>query len=56
MFLRTIFSIFALQTISEPPNSRVDARTPPEAAPSPAPPYTCTSICPLRYGWSAAAP
>ena len=29
---------------------------PPETALSPASPYTCTSVCPLCYGWSAAAP
>ena len=56
MFLRAVFSIFALQMFFEPPNSHVDARMSPEMALSLTPPYTCTSVCPLRYGWSAAAP
>ena len=56
MFLRAVFSIFALQTIFEPLNSHIDARTPPETALSPAPAYTCHGLCALRYEWSAAAP
>ena len=56
MFLRAVFSIFALQTIFEPLNSHVDAQTPPETTLSPAPLYMCYGLYALRYGWSAAAP
>ena len=52
-----LFSPYLLSKLFfEPLNSHIDARTPPEMALSPAPPYTCTSVCPLRYGWSAATP
>ena len=55
MFL-LVFSPYLLsKRFFEPPNSHVDARTPPETALSLAPPYTCYGLCALRYGWSAAA-
>ena len=52
MFLRAVFS----KQFFEPPNSHIDARTPPETTLSPAPPYTCYGLRALRYGWSTAAP
>ena len=56
MFLKLFSPYLLSKRFSEPPNSHVDARTPPEMTLSPAPPYTCYGLHALHYGWSAAAP